>query len=234
VGGTSAPSVARLYARRSWTAQLNHTAQLSTNLLNEARFSWLNGGASADITYIYNAVGSGSVAFSAGVTGVDVNSGLSVFSPYSSASTLEQEPVNLSVVGITANPTNQSVAQGQTAWFSVTVIGTVGETPVDHDQGPFPQRPPRVTLPEGPLPMVSHRHRFRGAAWSGGSDMGIVLVVGMMLYSVGLCIFFQRFSDPGPEIRPGQRGWTHPADRVVIPDRVPAEWVDAYRAEQEG
>ena len=43
VGGTSAPSVARLYARRSWTAQLNHTAQLSTKLLNEARFAWLNG-----------------------------------------------------------------------------------------------------------------------------------------------------------------------------------------------
>jgi hypothetical protein len=43
VGGTSAPSVARLYARRSWTAQLNHTAQLGAGLLNEARFSWLNG-----------------------------------------------------------------------------------------------------------------------------------------------------------------------------------------------
>src|SRR5689334_5562783 len=38
VGGTSAPSVARLYARRSWTLQANHTAQVSTNLLNEARF----------------------------------------------------------------------------------------------------------------------------------------------------------------------------------------------------
>jgi hypothetical protein len=43
VGGTSAPSVARLYARRSWTAQLNHTAVLGPGLLNEARFSWLNG-----------------------------------------------------------------------------------------------------------------------------------------------------------------------------------------------
>jgi Carboxypeptidase regulatory-like domain/TonB dependent receptor-like, beta-barrel len=43
VGGTSAPSVARLYARRSWTTQLNHTAEINPNLLNEARFAWLNG-----------------------------------------------------------------------------------------------------------------------------------------------------------------------------------------------
>jgi len=38
VGGTSAPSVARRYSRRSWTAQVNHTWVLSTSLLNEARF----------------------------------------------------------------------------------------------------------------------------------------------------------------------------------------------------
>jgi hypothetical protein len=43
VGGTSAPSVARRYARRSWTVQLNHTSVLTANLLNEARFSFLNG-----------------------------------------------------------------------------------------------------------------------------------------------------------------------------------------------
>ncbi len=43
VGGTSAPSVARLYARRSWPAQVNHSADLGANLLNEARFAWLNG-----------------------------------------------------------------------------------------------------------------------------------------------------------------------------------------------
>ncbi len=43
VGGTSAPSVARVYSRRSWTAQLNHTAAIKPNLLNEARFSWMNG-----------------------------------------------------------------------------------------------------------------------------------------------------------------------------------------------
>jgi hypothetical protein len=43
VGGTSAPSVARNYARRSWTAQVNHTAAIRANINNEARFAWLNG-----------------------------------------------------------------------------------------------------------------------------------------------------------------------------------------------
>ncbi|HEY2014320.1 MAG TPA: TonB-dependent receptor [Bryobacteraceae bacterium] len=43
VGGTSAPSVAREYARRSWTMQVNHTAVITPSLLNEARFAWLNG-----------------------------------------------------------------------------------------------------------------------------------------------------------------------------------------------
>jgi len=43
VGGTNAPSVARRYSRRSWTAQVNETAVVSANLLNEARFAYLNG-----------------------------------------------------------------------------------------------------------------------------------------------------------------------------------------------
>jgi hypothetical protein len=43
VGGTSAPSVARKYTRRSWTAQVNHTSVISAHLLNEARFAYLNG-----------------------------------------------------------------------------------------------------------------------------------------------------------------------------------------------
>ena len=43
VGGSSAPSVARKYSRASWTSQLNHTAVFSENLLNEARFAYLNG-----------------------------------------------------------------------------------------------------------------------------------------------------------------------------------------------
>jgi hypothetical protein len=43
VGGTNAPSVARRYSRRSWTAQVNHTTVFSASLLNEARFAYLHG-----------------------------------------------------------------------------------------------------------------------------------------------------------------------------------------------
>ncbi|HWN98804.1 MAG TPA: TonB-dependent receptor, partial [Blastocatellia bacterium] len=43
VGGTNAPSVARRYARRAWTTQLNHTVFFNPHLLNEARFSYLHG-----------------------------------------------------------------------------------------------------------------------------------------------------------------------------------------------
>jgi outer membrane receptor protein involved in Fe transport len=43
VGGTNAPSVARRYSRKSWTSQLNYTSVLSSDLLNEARFAYLNG-----------------------------------------------------------------------------------------------------------------------------------------------------------------------------------------------
>ncbi|HRH42191.1 MAG TPA: TonB-dependent receptor, partial [Pyrinomonadaceae bacterium] len=43
VGGTNAPSVARRYSRRSWTTQVNYTSVITSNLLNEARFAYLNG-----------------------------------------------------------------------------------------------------------------------------------------------------------------------------------------------
>ncbi len=43
VSGTSAPSVARRYSRRSWTAQVNHTTVINASLLNEARFAYLHG-----------------------------------------------------------------------------------------------------------------------------------------------------------------------------------------------
>lgn len=43
VGGTNAPSVARLYARRSWQFQVNHTTIINSKLLNEARFAYLHG-----------------------------------------------------------------------------------------------------------------------------------------------------------------------------------------------
>ena len=43
VGGASAPSVARRYSRRSWTGQVNDTWVLNPNLINEARFAYLDG-----------------------------------------------------------------------------------------------------------------------------------------------------------------------------------------------
>jgi hypothetical protein len=43
VGGTSAPSVARKYSRRSLTGQINLTSVLTSNVVNEARFAYLNG-----------------------------------------------------------------------------------------------------------------------------------------------------------------------------------------------
>jgi len=43
VGGPNPPSVARRYTRRSVTGQINHTTVINANLLNEARFAYLNG-----------------------------------------------------------------------------------------------------------------------------------------------------------------------------------------------
>ena len=43
VVGTSAPTVARRYTRKSWSTQVNHTTVLSANVLNEARLAYLNG-----------------------------------------------------------------------------------------------------------------------------------------------------------------------------------------------
>jgi Carboxypeptidase regulatory-like domain len=43
VGGTSAPSVARKYSRRSVTGQVNLTSVVGANFVNEARFAFLNG-----------------------------------------------------------------------------------------------------------------------------------------------------------------------------------------------
>jgi hypothetical protein len=43
VGGTSAPSVARQYSRRSVTGQANLTSVLGSTLVNEGRFAYLNG-----------------------------------------------------------------------------------------------------------------------------------------------------------------------------------------------
>ncbi|HVZ19944.1 MAG TPA: TonB-dependent receptor, partial [Vicinamibacterales bacterium] len=43
VGGTAAPTVARTYKRHGWSLQANHTSILSPALLNEVRFTFLNG-----------------------------------------------------------------------------------------------------------------------------------------------------------------------------------------------
>ena len=43
VSGTNAPTVARRYTRHSVTGQVNYTWVINANLLNEARFSFLNG-----------------------------------------------------------------------------------------------------------------------------------------------------------------------------------------------
>jgi hypothetical protein len=43
VGGTNAPSVARVYERDAWTTQANHTWIVSPSVFNEFRFAFLNG-----------------------------------------------------------------------------------------------------------------------------------------------------------------------------------------------
>lgn len=43
VGGSNAPTVARQYSRAGWSMQVNHTDVLAPTLLNEIRFSYLNG-----------------------------------------------------------------------------------------------------------------------------------------------------------------------------------------------
>ncbi|MFN2598886.1 MAG: TonB-dependent receptor domain-containing protein [Pyrinomonadaceae bacterium] len=43
VGGASAPSTGRKYSRHGWSAQANHTWVIESDMLNEARFSFLDG-----------------------------------------------------------------------------------------------------------------------------------------------------------------------------------------------
>ncbi len=64
--------------------------------------------------------------------------------------------------------------------------------------------------------------------------MGIFLVIGFILYLFGLCRLLQRFGQRSRDIRYLESEWNHPAVSIVIPDHVPPEWVDAYRAEQGG
>ena len=64
--------------------------------------------------------------------------------------------------------------------------------------------------------------------------MGIFVVIGMMLYSVGLCLLLQRFGQRSRGVRSLESEWNCPAPSILIPDHVPPEWVDAYRAEPGG
>ena len=62
--------------------------------------------------------------------------------------------------------------------------------------------------------------------------MGVFLVIGVMLYSAGMCMLIRRVGNRLGRA-PHQLGdWDCSAIPVVIPDRVPIEWVDAYRTEQ--
>ena len=64
--------------------------------------------------------------------------------------------------------------------------------------------------------------------------MGIILVVGAMLYSIGMCVLFERVGNRSPGARHARHVEARGMRGVLIPDRVPPEWVDAYRAEQDG
>ena len=64
--------------------------------------------------------------------------------------------------------------------------------------------------------------------------MGILLVVGTMMYSVGMCLLFQWVGNRSQGAGNVDGDRKQPAVGMVVPDRVPAEWVDAYRAEQGG
>ena len=64
--------------------------------------------------------------------------------------------------------------------------------------------------------------------------MGILLVICMMVYSAGLCHLLNRFAMRSSPPRTLERELDQPATSMAVPDRVPAEWVDAYRAEQGG
>lgn len=64
--------------------------------------------------------------------------------------------------------------------------------------------------------------------------MGILLIVGMMSYSAGLCWMFQRIDRRSIRVTdPEGRTDGMPLD-VVVPDRVPRAWVEAFRSDQGG
>jgi len=64
--------------------------------------------------------------------------------------------------------------------------------------------------------------------------MGILLVIGMMAYSAGLCWLFQRIDERSNRIPELENEWDDPLRGEVVPDHVPGHWVEAYRSEQGG
>lgn len=64
--------------------------------------------------------------------------------------------------------------------------------------------------------------------------MGILFVVGMMVYTVGLCHLLNRLARQSSEVQTPESEGNRPTTPLVIPDRVPPEWVDAYWTEHGG
>jgi len=64
--------------------------------------------------------------------------------------------------------------------------------------------------------------------------MGILLIIGMMSYSAGLCWLFQRIDRRSTRVPELERQPDESPVDVVVPDRVPREWVEAFRTEQGG
>ena len=67
--------------------------------------------------------------------------------------------------------------------------------------------------------------------------MGIVLIVGVMVLTGGLCRLFNYCNERSS--RAPSRDGREPepyrsTSPLVIPDRVPSEWIDAYRTDQGG
>jgi len=64
--------------------------------------------------------------------------------------------------------------------------------------------------------------------------MGILLVIGMMVYAAGLCRVFQRVEERSSRVPDLERGPGEGSGAVVVPDQVPPAWVEAYRSGQGG
>jgi hypothetical protein len=64
--------------------------------------------------------------------------------------------------------------------------------------------------------------------------MGILLVIGMMVYAAGLCRVFQRVGERSSRVPDLERGSGEVTGAVVVPDRVPHAWVESYRSEPGG